>query len=86
MIIILSQEVCPRCTQLYQYLKFAQQDKYKDQIKIVKKEDSPEEFKQLTKQFHIMATPVMIIGEHVLKDCSPLNVGEFLAKYANEIK
>lgn len=83
MITILSQEVCPRCVQLYQYLKFAKQDKYKDQIKIIKKEDAPAEFQELAAKFQIMATPAMIVGENVLKDCTPSNVDTFLKQYVD---
>lgn len=81
MIKILSQQVCPKCDQLFQYLKFGLQDKYKDQIEIIKKEDKPEQFNQLVHQHQIMATPAIIIGDEVLKDCTPLNTANFLKKH-----
>ncbi len=81
MIKILSQQVCPKCDQLFQYLKFGLQDKYKDQIEIIKKEDNPEAFQAYVVKHQIMATPAIIIGEEVLKDCTPLNTANFLKKH-----
>ncbi len=81
MIKILSQQVCPKCDQLFQYLKFGLQDKYKDQIEIIKKEDNPEAFQAYVVKHQIMATPAIIIGDEVLKDCTPLNTANFLKKH-----
>lgn len=81
MIKILSQQVCPKCDQLFQYLKFGLQDKYKDQIEIIKREDNPELFNEYVSKFQIMGTPAIVINDEVLKDCSPLNTANFLKKH-----
>lgn len=81
MIKILSQNVCPKCDQLFQYLKFGLQDKYADKIEIIKKEEQTTEFNAYVSKFQIMATPAIIVGDHVLKDCTPLNVAKFLSEF-----
>ncbi len=80
MIKILSQQVCPKCDQLFQYLKFGLQNKYADKIEIIKKEDNLTEFMALVSEYEIMATPAIIVNGKVLKDCTPLNVAKFLSE------
>lgn len=81
MIKILSQKVCPKCDQLFQYLKFGLQNQYADKITVIKKEENETEFYALANQFNIIATPAIIINDKVLTDCSPLKVGEFLKQH-----
>lgn len=80
MIKILSQKVCPKCDQLFQYLKYGLQDKYVDQIEVIKKEENTVEFNEYVQKFQIMSTPAIIINDKVLKDCTPLNVAKFLSE------
>lgn len=73
-LIILSQQTCPKCVGLKNYLKQGLDLDYKE----IMLEENPEKFRELVAKFGVRTTPVLIKGEEFLIDCSPSKVNDFL--------
>ncbi|CAM2838915.1 glutaredoxin family protein [Erysipelothrix tonsillarum] len=79
-IMMLTQDNCPKCIALKNYLEMGLRNKYAADIEVVKREDDPERFKMLALDHGIMATPALIGEQDVLVDTSPSKVNAFLEK------
>lgn len=77
---MLTQDNCAKCVALKQFLELGLNNKYKDDIEIIKKEDNPDAFYEIVNKFNISTSPALIFNEEVLYDCSPSNVMNFLEK------
>lgn len=77
---MLTQENCTNCVALKQFLEFGLNNKYKDNIEIIKREENPEKFNELVNKFDIYTSPALIFNNDVLTDCSPSNVMNFFEK------
>lgn len=75
-IILLTQEVCPKCHVLKQFLGGRDYDE-------VKREDDPKRFMALARKHGIMATPALIAGDSVLMDTKKELVDDFFEKHGN---
>ena len=80
-IILLTQNQCPKCLVLENYLKHELHDVYEDHIEIVKREAEPKRFMFLARNHGIMATPALISGDDVLLMPDSSNTKEFLEKH-----
>lgn len=81
-IILLSQNNCPKCVVLDQYLHLGLNDRFKDQIEIVSREKDAKRFMQLARHNGIMATPALICKDGVLANPTPENTLEFLEQHS----
>ncbi|MDE8256258.1 glutaredoxin family protein [Erysipelothrix rhusiopathiae] len=79
-IMMLTQDNCPKCMALKNYLELGLRNKYAEHIEVVKREDDPERFKSIALEYGIMATPVLIGGGEVLVDTNPSKVNAFFEK------
>lgn len=77
---MLTQDNCPKCMALKNYLELGLRNKYAEHIEVVKREDDPERFKSIALEYGIMATPVLIGGGEVLVDTNPSKVNAFFEK------
>lgn len=77
---MLTQNNCPKCTALKQFLTLGLRNKYADDIEVLNREDDEERFMSLVKKHNIMSTPVLIHEDEVLVDTAPSKVSDFLAK------
>ena len=78
---LLAKPNCPNCQKLKMYLKFALQDKYKDDIQVVDKEEHPDQYLKMVKQFNVLSVPVLIHEDEVLVQMDPSKVTAFLEKH-----
>ena len=81
MIKMLTQDNCGQCIALKKYLDLGLRGKYNDDIEIVKKEDSPEEFKRLVKLHGITSTPALIAENDILRNPSVSNAEDFIKSH-----
>ncbi|HHX07652.1 MAG TPA: glutaredoxin [Erysipelothrix sp.] len=79
MILILTQDYCPKCENLKKFLELGLKGKYNDQIEFVHRQTESDRFDELVRKFEIQATPAIIKGEDVLRDTNPSKVMSFLA-------
>ncbi|WP_214873387.1 glutaredoxin [Exiguobacterium sp. s140] len=75
---MLTKEGCPKCVQLKMFLKMGMADKYKDEIEVIHKDEQPERYQELVERFALQTAPVLIHGEDVLLDTTPMKTEEFL--------
>ncbi len=75
---LLTQDNCPKCVQLQQFLEYGLRNQYVDNIEVIKKEEKKKEFFQLVKEHGLMSTPVLIYEDQVLVNMKPSSVSEFL--------
>ena len=75
---MLTQNDCPKCDNLKRFLDMGLGGKYKEDIEIVHKQETPERYDEVKAPFTIMSTPVLILGDEILYDCSPPKAEEFL--------
>ena len=80
MIVVLTQDSCPKCENLKKFLDLGLKGKYNDQIEFVHRQTQEDRFNELVSQFSVMSTPVMIKGEEILRDTNPSKVMAFLDK------
>lgn len=80
-ILILSQDSCPKCVVLDQYLKQGLNNQFEDDIEYVTREQDGKLFMSLARHHGIMATPALIIGQDVLLTPDPSNTLAFLEKH-----
>ena len=79
---MLTQDKCPKCIVLEQFLEKGLRNKYKDEIEIIYRSVSEDLFMQEVQEHGIMATPALIANGQVLRDTSPSKVSEFLKKHS----
>ena len=79
---MLTQDNCPKCIILEQFLEKGLRNKYKDDIQIIHRSVNEELFMQEVEEHGIMATPALIADGDVLVDTSPSKVSEFLKKHS----
>ncbi|CAH2761379.1 glutaredoxin [Erysipelothrix amsterdamensis] len=79
-IMMLTQDNCPKCMALKNFLELGLRNKYAEHIEVVKREDDPERFKSIALEHGVMATPVLIAGGEVLVDTNPSKVNAFFEK------
>lgn len=77
---MLTQNNCPKCIALEQFLEKGLKNKYKDDIQIIHRSVDEDLFMQEVEEHGIMSTPVLIAGSDVLRDTAPSKVSEFLKK------
>ncbi|WP_331836837.1 glutaredoxin [Erysipelothrix piscisicarius] len=77
---MLTQDNCPKCMALKNYLELGLRNKYAEHIEVVKREENPERFKSIALDHGIMATPALIGGDEVLLDTNPSKVNAFFEK------
>lgn len=75
---MLTQDNCPKCVSLKQFLELGLKNKYADHIELVKREENPELFMALVKKHDIMSTPALVAGDNVLYDTSVSKVPSFI--------
>lgn len=80
-IIMLTQNNCPKCVVLEEYLKNGLDNKYEEYIERISKEKRSKDFMALARRNGIMATPALIIGESVLINPNSENVLGFLKEH-----
>lgn len=78
---LLTQDNCPKCVQVKQFLELGLRNQYKDNIEIIKKEEQESAFFDLVRKFHLMSTPVLIFEDDVLVDLTPTKVSQFLKNH-----
>ena len=78
---MLAKPDCPNCQKLKMYLKFALQDKYKNDIQIIDKVEQADQYVEMVKKFNVLSVPVLIHEEDVLVQVDPSKVTNFLEKY-----
>ncbi len=78
---MLAKPNCPNCQKLKMFLKFALQDKYKNDIQIIDKEEHADQYVDMVKKFQVLSVPVLIHGDDVLVQVDPSKVTNFLEKY-----
>ncbi|CAM3601125.1 glutaredoxin [Erysipelothrix urinaevulpis] len=81
---MLTQDNCPKCIVLDEFLDKGLGNEYKDSIEVIHRKKNEKEFVTLVRKHRIMSTPVLIAGDNVLRDTSAENVVEFLKKHQNE--
>lgn len=79
----LTQDNCPKCVSLKQFLELGLRDKYVEHIEYIKKEENEKEFFALVRKYKLMSTPILIYGDDVLLNPTPTTVSAFLEKYFN---
>lgn len=76
---MLTQDNCPQCIALKNYLDLGLRGSYNEHIEIVKREDNPDYFMELVEKHDIMGTPALIADNgEVLRDCTVSAVKPFL--------
>jgi len=78
---MLTKPNCPNCQKLKMFLKFALNDKYKDDIQLIDKEANSDVFVDMVKKYNVLALPVLISGDDVLVNVGPSQTTQFLEKY-----
>ena len=78
---MLAKPNCPNCQKLKMYLKFALQDKYKDDIEIIDKQEQEETYMRMVDKHHVLSVPVLICEDDILVQVDPSKVNAFLEKY-----
>lgn len=81
---MLAKPNCPNCQKLKMFLKFALQDKYKDDIRIIDKEADADMYVTMVKKFNVLSVPVLIHEEDVLVQVDPSKVTQFLERYVGK--
>ena len=76
---LLTQDRCPKCVALKNFLEKGLRNKYSDDVVEVKREIDRQEFMALVEKHGIMATPVLIYEDQVLVDTTPSKVTDFLS-------
>lgn len=85
MIKFLTQENCPQCIAVKKYLETGLRGAYDKDIKLVTREDHPDEFKRLVTEYEIMSTPALISPEgDVLRNVQISLVKPFLDKHTTK--
>ena len=79
---ILTQDNCPKCNTLKQYITHGIGEPYTSEIEWIHKQKKPEKYHALVDKYNIMGTPAIIIGDQVLRNTTPLQVSSFLRDYA----
>lgn len=79
---MLTQDNCPKCVALKNFLELGLRNQYNDKIEIVKREEQPDLFMELVRAHDLMATPVLIADAEVLVDTAPSKVTQFLQTHA----
>lgn len=77
---MLTQNNCPKCIALEQFLEKGLKNKYKEDITIIHRSVDEDLFMHEVEEHGIMSTPVLIAGSEVLRDTTPSKVSEFLKK------
>lgn len=77
---MLTQDNCPKCIILDQFLENGLNDEYKDQIEVIHRSNDEKLFMSLARKHGIMATPALICGDEVLVDTSEAKVKDFLLR------
>lgn len=80
MIYLLTQDGCPKCDAIKQFITKALGNSYLEKIKIVHRTENEELFRQLVKDNNIMSTPVLIADNDILLNPTISNVKEFIDK------
>lgn len=75
---MLTQDNCPKCMALEQFLEKGLRNKYKNDIQIIHRSENEDLFMQEVQEHGIMATPALIANGDVLVDTTPSKVSEFL--------
>ena len=78
---MLTQDNCPKCMALKNFLELGCRNKYEDNIEIVKRENNEAAFKKIVLEYGILATPVLIADGEVLTDTNPSKVTAFIEKH-----
>lgn len=78
---MLTQDHCPKCIALEQFLVFGLKDQYKENIEIVKREDNEALFMKIVKKHGIQSTPALVCGDAVLLNTEPSNVTDFMNQH-----
>lgn len=81
---MLTKPNCPNCQKLKMFLKFALNDKYKEDIKMVDKEADADRFVEMVKKYNVLALPVLIHEDDVLIQVGPSETTKFLEKYVGK--
>ncbi len=81
---MLAKPNCPNCQKLKLFLKFALQDKYKDDIEIIDKVEQADQYVDMVKKFNVLAVPVLIHEDDVLIQVDPSKVTKFLETYVGK--
>ncbi len=81
---MLAKPNCPNCQKLKMFLKFALQDKYKDDIEIIDKVEQADQYVDMVKKFNVLAVPVLIHEDDVLIQVDPSKVTKFLETYVGK--
>ena len=77
---ILTQDNCPKCIALDQFLTFGLKNRYQDKIEMVKREDNEALFMKIVKKHGIQSTPALVYGDAVLVNGEPSKVVDFIEK------
>ncbi len=78
---MLTKPNCPNCQKLKMFLKFALNDKYKDDIEMVDKEANADRYLDMVQKHNVLALPVLIHEDDVLVRVEPSPTIAFLEKY-----
>ncbi len=81
---MLAKPNCPNCQKLKMFLKFALQDKYKNDIMIIDKVEQADRYVDMVKKFNVLSVPVLIHEDDVLIQVEPSKVIHFLEKYSGK--
>ena len=79
-ILILTQDHCPKCVVLEQFLRVGLKNEYIENIEYVKREDNESLFMKLVRKHGIQSTPALVCGDELLVNTEPSKVIEFIEK------
>ena len=74
----MTQDHCPKCVVLEQFLSVGLKNKYIENIEYVKREDNESLFMKLVRKHGIQSTPALVCGDELLVNTEPSKVIEFI--------
>lgn len=82
MIYLLTQDNCPKCNIIKQFIDKGLSVEEKEKIQIIHRQNDEVKFMELVKKYNIMSTPVLVSDDGcVLIDASISNVRDFVLSH-----
>ena len=81
MIYFLTQDNCPKCVALKNYIEKALGTTYLNKISFIHRDHDSALFNELVSKFNIMATPCLIAGDDILRNPNLSNTRDFLDQH-----
>ncbi len=81
MIYLLTQNDCPQCESIKQFLKHGLAGKYDGAIEIVNRQEDEDRFMSMVSEHSVRTTPCLIAGEDLLRQPTIGNIEEFIKSH-----